>query len=308
MFKQPRGIIPAMLTVFNKDESLDLQGQRGFVEWLIQEGVHGIAAVGSTSEAVALSDEEKLEVVKATVDQANGRIPVYAGIIHYSTKLACELAKATVDAGVKGLMVLLPYYYKPNAEAAMQYLRDVSKAAGMPIMVYNNPWFAGYELSPVQIKALAEEGVVNSVKAAHGDPMRCNYLNYVAKDKISCLYGHDYAPLEAFVTGADGWLSGLPNLVPNLCVQLFDAIDKRGDLQEGLKVWQQMLPIAYYFMYGRRDNSDPHWLSVFKDGLAMLGVDVGAPRKPCVPMNMDDKKVLFKALSDVYPDRKLILK
>ena len=300
MFKQPRGIIPAMLTVFNSDDSVDIEGHKAWTEWLLSKGVHGLAACGSTSEAAAMSDEEKVKVVKATVEQVNGRIPIYAGIIHYSTKLAVDLAKKSIDVGADSLMVLLPFYYKPTIEAAMNYIRDLSHAIARPVMVYNNPHFAGYELEPAQIKTLADEGVVYSVKAAHGDPMRCNYLKYICGDKVTALYGHDYAPLEAFAVGADGWLSGLPNLIPDLCVELFNAIDKETNLAKAQTIWKRILPIAYYFMY-ERPNSTPHWLSVFKDGLAMLGVKVGMPRKPCHPLIAAEKKTLQAALAKVYP-------
>jgi 4-hydroxy-tetrahydrodipicolinate synthase len=301
--KIPKGIVPAMLTVFDDQGNFDVQKHKNWTEWLIGKGVHGLAPCGSTGEGAALSDEERVQVVKATIEQAKGRVPVFAGLIHYSTKLACELAKKYRDLGADGIMVLLPYYYKPVISSAFDYLRDVSKAWGGPIMVYNNPWFAGFELDPVQIKTLAEEGVVNAVKAAHGDPMRVNYIKYICGDKVSTLYGHDYSPLEAFVVGGDGWLSGLPNLVPDLCVDLFNAVIVDKDLKKAQAVWQRMLPAAYYFMYERKGaNAEPHWLSVFKDGLSMLGVDTGKPRAPAVPLTKPEYDLLKKYLKQVYPE------
>lgn len=305
MKKGPRGIIPAMLTIFSKDGNLDLEGQKRYAEWLIKKGVHGLAPCGSTGEGAALNDEERVAVVKTTVEAAQGRVPVYAGIISYSTKLACDLAQRYKEVGADGIMCLLPYYYHPNIDDAMNYIREVSKAWGGPIMVYNNPWFAGFELEPMQVKKLADDGVVNSIKAAHGDPMRCDYIKYLCKDDVSVLYGHDYAPLEAFTVGADGWLSGLPNVVPDLCVELFDAIDKDHNLDKARKAWEKIIPIAYYFMYVRRSNSDPHWLPMIKEAVSMQGMDVGLPRLPAKEMEYDDKKVLFDYLVQVYPDIKM---
>jgi 4-hydroxy-tetrahydrodipicolinate synthase len=201
-------------------------------------------------------------------------------------------------------MVLLPFYYNPNVQDAMNHLRAVSKAWGGPIMVYNNPWFAGFELSPEQVKTLSDEGVVNSIKAAHGDPMRCDYIKYLCGDAVTVFYGHDYAPLEAFVVGADGWLSGLPNMIPDLCVELFNAIDLDKDMAKAQKIWKRMQPIAYYFMYVRRGNNDPHWLPVIKEGVSMQGMDVGLPRLPAKEMGEEDKAVLFDYLKQVYPDLK----
>ncbi len=301
---KPQGIIPAMLTAFNADGSVDVGGTKAFAEWLISKGVHGLSPAGSTGEGAAMSDEERIQVIKATVEQAAGRVPVYAGIIHYSTKLALNLAQAAMDAGADGLMVLLPFYYGPTIPTAMDHLRTISKAIGQPIMVYNNPWFAGFELVPAQVKTLVDEGVVNSIKAAHGDPMRVNYLKYLCGDKMTALYGHDYAPLEAFVAGGDGWLSGLPNVVPDLAVELFDAVHNKGDLRLAQSLWARMAPLGYYFMYERQGaNAAPHWLTVFKETLRLLGVDAGMPRLPAVEMTTEERALLRKYLAMVYPEQ-----
>lgn len=299
----PRGIIPAMLTIFNQDGSIDVEGQKAFAEWLIQRGVHGLSPSGSTGEGAAMNDEERLTVIRATVDQAAGRVPVYAGIIHYSTDLAIRLSKAAIDAGADGLMVLLPYYYRPIISDTMEHLRAVSRAVQRPLMVYNNPWFAGFELTPAQVRTLVDEGVVHSIKAAHGDPMRVNYLKYLCGDRLSALYGHDYAPLEAFAVGGDGWLSGLPNIVPDLAVELFNAVAEEGDLQKGRRIWARIAPIAYYFMYERPgDPSTPHWLSVFKEALRLMGADFGLPRLPTREMSSDERRKLQHYLAQVYPE------
>jgi 4-hydroxy-tetrahydrodipicolinate synthase len=299
----PKGIIPAMLTVFDDNGNFDPSGQKRFIDWLIAKGVHGISPVGSTGEGAAMSEEERIQVVKTTVEQVNGRVPVYAGVIHYSQKLASELVKKFKDLGVDGLMVLLPYYYKPTISSAMDYLRHISKVWGGPILVYNNPWFAGFELEPSQLKTLADEGVVNGAKLAHGDPMRVNYVKYLCGDKVSALYGHDYSPLEAFAVGGDGWLSGLPNLVPDLCVELYNEAVINKDLVKAQAVWNRMRPISYYFMYERKGaNAEPHWLSVFKDGIKMQGLDIGKPRLPAVPLTKPELDIMRSYLKQVYPD------
>jgi 4-hydroxy-tetrahydrodipicolinate synthase len=153
------------------------------------------------------------------------------------------------------------------------------------------------------VKQLADEGVVNSIKAAHGDPMRVNYLKYLCGDKVTALYGHDYAPLEAFAVGGDGWLSGLPNIIPDLAVELFNAATKDKDLVTAQTIWKRIRPIAYYFMYERvGENASPHWLAVFKEGLRLMGEDFGVPRLPTKPMSAADSKVLQRYLHQVYPD------
>jgi 4-hydroxy-tetrahydrodipicolinate synthase len=303
MMVAAKGIIPAMLTAFNADGSVDLGGTKAFAEWLIGKGVHGLSPAGSTGEGAAMSDDERIQVIRATVEQAAGRVPVFAGVIHYSTDLAIRLAKGAIDAGADGLMVLLPFYYGPTIPSAMQHLRRISQAIGQPIMVYNNPWFAGFELSPEHIRQLADEGVVNAVKAAHGDAMRVSYLKYLCGDKVSALYGHDYAPFESFVVGADGWLSGFPNIMPDLAVALLAAV-QNGDLRQAQRIWARMAPMGYYFMFERKGpNAAPHWLTVLKETLRLLGEDVGLPRSPAEAMTNEERAVLRKYLALVYPDQ-----
>ena len=301
---KPYGIIPAMVTAFNSDDSVDVGGTKAIAEWLIQQGVHGLAPAGSTSEGAAMNDAERVQVVRATVEQANGRVPVYAGIIHYSTTLAVRLAQECMDAGAAGLMLLVPFYYKPVLEDAFEHFRAVSKAIGKPLMVYNNPWFGGFELTPPQVKQLVDEGVVDSIKAAHGDPMRVSFLKYLCGDKLSAIYGHDYAAFESFVTGGDGWLSAFPNIVPTLAVDLFDAVREKKDLVLARQIWDRIAPIAYYFMYERKgDPQSPHWLAVIKETMAMLGCEAGVPRLPTRPMSDEQRAVLRHYLSMVYPDQ-----
>lgn len=296
----PRGVIPAMLTVFNRDGSLDVAGTRAYAEWLIQMGVDGLAPTGSTSEGVTLSPEEHRSVVAATVEQASGRVPVFAGITSYAQDPAVRMAKAAVDAGADSLMVLLPFYYQPTIESAMNYVRRVSEAVERPVMVYNNPWFAGIELSPAQIKQLSDEGIVNSIKAAHGDPMRVTYTKFLCGDAVSVLYGHDYAPLEAFAGGADGWLSGFPNIIPDLAVDLFGAVHVEKDLDSARAIWAKIAPLAYYFMYDRSGSPPaPHWLSVIKHALTLRGVEVGHPRLPAEPLTPEEEAPLAKAMQSI---------
>lgn len=298
--KVPKGIIPAMLTVFNADGTLDEKGTREYAEWLIESGVHGLAPSGSTGEAVAMTSRERTRVVEITVDQAAGRVPIYAGTGHYSTHITIELSRQAISSGAEGVMVILPYYYSPPVESAMNHLRKVAEAIERPILLYNNPWFAGYELLPVEVKKLVDEGVINSLKAAHGDPMRVNYLKYICGDKLSVLYGHDYAPMEGFFAGADGWLSGLPNVIPELSVALYRAVVEQKDVDAARRIWQRIVPFTYYFMYGRKGSPQkPHWLSVFKEALNLMGRNVGQPRLPAEPLTDTERAELREVISNL---------
>jgi 4-hydroxy-tetrahydrodipicolinate synthase len=295
--RTPQGIIPAMVTVFNKDGSVDEQATRNHAEWLIQHGVHGLAPAGSTGEAVAMTPEERTRVVKAVISQVKGRVPVFPGTGHYDTALTLRQSREAIDAGADTVMIILPYYYMPTIDSTMIHLARVAKEIGRPFILYNNPWFAGFELMPEQVKKLLDDGVICGIKAAHGDPMRVNYLKYLCGDKLKVLYGHDYSPLEAFAVGADGWLSGMPNVYPKHAAALYEAVALKKDLAAGQEIWAKMLPLSYYFMYQRKGApQSPHWLPVIKAAITKMGGNGGYPRLPALPLGDEDGKILAEVL------------
>ena len=116
----------------------------------------------------------------------------------------------------------------------MQHYRDLREALDIRIMVYNNPWFAGYELTTAEVKELVDDGTIQDIKAAHGDPNRVHELKYHMGDKINVFYGHDYCAMEGILAGADGWLSGFPAVLPKQCRALWDAASAK-DVDAAIK-------------------------------------------------------------------------
>jgi 4-hydroxy-tetrahydrodipicolinate synthase len=292
------GIIPAMVTAFDKKEEIDEKRTRSHVNFLIENGVHGIAPVGSTGELIAMTIEERKRVTEIVIDEAKGRVPIYPGTGHYSTKFTIELSQHAEKSGASGVMVILPYYMQPPHKQVMEHFRELASNISIPILLYNNPWFAGYELSPWDIAELAKEGVVSSVKCAHGDADRCHDLKFVCGNKITALYGHDYCAPEAFLLGADGWLSGLLNVCPRMCRDLYEAAVVEKDVDKTRKISMKMMPLIHFVMYNKKGRY-PHWLSIFKTALNLMGRDVGAPRKPLKLLEEGEKKVLKNILKNM---------
>ena len=293
-----KGIIPAMITVFDDSEAIDEKGIRSHVNFLIENGVHGIAPVGSTGEFIAMTLEERKRVAEIVVDEARGRVPVYPGTGHYTTKLTIELSQHAQKLGAAGVMVILPYYMQPPKAEVMAHFRELARNISIPIIIYNNPWFAGFELSSWDIAQLVDEGVVASIKAAHGDPDRIHDLKFLCGDKLTALYGHDYCALEAFLAGADGWLSGVLNVFPRLCRDLYDAAVEEKNVDKARMLLRKMLPFIHFVMYNKQDRY-PHWLSVFKTALNLMGRRVGSPRKPITLLRGAEEQKLKAILSNM---------
>jgi len=294
--KKAYGIFPPMFTVWNEsDESYNAKASERYIDWLIDSGAQSIVACGSTGENTAMFHEEQKKIIEHVVKYVSGKVPVYGGTGKYSTAETIDLSVHARNVGADGLMVILPYYFKPYKEAAMNHFREVKKATGLDIVLYNNPWFAGYELTAKEAKILADEGVINAVKAAHGDASRVSDMIFECGDKLTVFYGHDYAALQGFAAGAQGWLSGFPAAFPKQCRELQDAVMIEKDLDKGRKIWNKFLPFVNYFM-DPAINAKVHWLEMLKWAVEFQGVPVGHPRRPLRELDAQVKKEMQKPL------------
>ncbi|MEM3658554.1 MAG: dihydrodipicolinate synthase family protein [Candidatus Hadarchaeum sp.] len=297
MLQLIKGVIPPMITVFQKDETIDERRTRDHVNFLIKNGVHAIAPGGSTGEFIALDIEERKRLIELVIDEVNGRVPVYPGTAHYSTRRTIELSKFAERVGAQGVMVIPPYYLNPPKHDAINHFRALREAINIPIILYNNVWFAGYEFTPWEIAQLVEEGVLQGVKEAHGDPWKVHTLKHLCGDKLMVYYGHDVNGLEALLCGADGWLTGMVNLIPAACVQLY-KLSQQGFLDEARALWNKLIPLVNFICVNRKDNY-PHFVQIFKDGLNLLGQDVGKPLKPLTPLKEEQKAYLASILKEL---------
>lgn len=292
-----KGVVPPMITVFNEDESISERGTRDHVNFLIQNGVHGISPGGSTGEMIALTIAEREQLIEMVIDEAKGKVPLYPGTMHYSTELTIRLSRFAESKGAEGVLVITPYYLNPPKHDAMNYFRDLRQAINIPIILYDNVWFSGYEFSAWDVAQLVEEGVLQGIKCAHGDPWKVHTLKYVCGDKLVVYYGHDVNGLEALLCGADGWLTGGINIAPRYFVDLYEAA-ANGRLEEARNLWYRMIPLINFICVDRSENY-PHFVQIFKDGLNMQGRNVGKPRKPLTPLKEAEKTKLRKILADM---------
>lgn len=290
MSKLVKGVIPPMITVFQDDETIDERRTRDHVNFLIKNGVHAIAPDGSTGEFIALTLDERKRLIELVIDEVNVRVPVYPGTGHYSTRLTIELSKFAEKSGAQGIMVIPPYYLNPPKHDVFAHFRALREAVDIPIILYNNIWFAGYEFNPWEVAQLVKEDVLHGIKCAHGDPWKVHTLKHLCGDKLVVYYGHDINGLEALLCGADGWLTGMVNLLPALCVQLYEFATQ-GRVAEAKDLWDRLIPLVNFICVNRINNY-PHFVQIFKDGLNLLGRDVGKPILPLTPLKDQEKAYL----------------
>src|SRR5438128_1120378 len=238
------GVYPAVTTQFHNDQALDLPATAKHVERLLQAGVHGLIMLGTVGENCSLEYAEKLEVLRATVKQVAGRVPVLTGVAECSTALACRFAADAQKAGVNGLMVLPAMVYKSDPRETMMHFRTVAKATDLPILCYNNPVSYGVDITPAMFADLADEPKFVAVKESSENVRRITDLRNACGDRYALFCGVDDLVLESVMLGAVGWVGGLVNAFPKENRLLWDLATS-GRYEEALHVYRWYTPLLH---------------------------------------------------------------
>ena len=295
--KKPYGITPAAMTIWDSNGEYDAKKEEKYLRWLLDNGAQSISFMGSTGENKAMNMDQQKQIIDHVTAYLAGEVPLIAGTGYYNTKDTIEISKYADQKGVDGVMIILPYYFVPYNSAVMDHYRAVRKEISCRIMVYNNPHFTGLELNPLEVKTLMDEGVIQDIKAAHGDPNRVHELRYHCGPDLGIFYGHDYCAPEGLLAGANGWLSGFPAVLPKQCRAIWDAAEKK-DVDAAFAEQYKIQDYVDYFFYGR-DFTKTHWLEVCHYTLCAQGVDAGAAKAPLGELADDAKKMIDKLLADM---------
>ncbi len=287
--KKLRGVYAVMLTPFKEDESVDEETLRSLINWLVGKGVHGIICTGSTGEFASLSDEERRSVVDITVQESHGRVPVLVGSAANSTRHTILYSQYAESVGADGLMIVHPYYCRPNEEELYEHYRAVARSVHIPIMIYNNPATSGVDMQPELLARLAEIDNISYVKEASGDIRRIGQIRRLCGDRISIFVGCDNTMLESWLMGAEGWVSGVANILPQQSVELFELAD-RGEIDRARELYYRMLPL------GDMLDLEGSFVQYLKAGSEILGRPLGKPRRPMLPPREEDLRRLKKAI------------
>lgn len=225
------GIIPPVITPLTSDGKPDVAALEGVVNHLIDGGVHGLFALGSTGEVAYQSDAERDLVISTIVNAAAGRVPVLAGAIDLTAVRVADAARRAEDLGAAAVVATAPFYaINSQAEIADHY-RHIDRAVQVPVIAYDVPVRVHTKLTPSLLMQLAEEGVIAGMKDSSGDDISFRRLlaaNANAGSPLKCFTGHEVIVDSMLLAGADGAVPGLANVEPAGYVRLFEAAG-RGD-------------------------------------------------------------------------------
>ena len=247
MFK---GIIPALITPFHNDasKSLDLEGFRNCVEHVIKGGVHGLCACGSTGESATMTHAEHIRVIEETVSAANNRIPVIAGTGSNNTEEALLMTRGAKQAGADAVLLISPYYNKPNRSGLLKHYKKVADI-GLPTIVYNIPGRTGQNLAPDLILEMARTMPnIVAVKEASGniDQMMTiiNGIRDLDRDvPFTLLSGDDSLTLPILSVGGKGVVSVTANIEPVRMVEMYNRF-KKGDIHGAMEMHYELMALS----------------------------------------------------------------
>jgi 4-hydroxy-tetrahydrodipicolinate synthase len=275
------GVYSPTVTAFAPDGSVDLNGTRRFTRFLLDQHVHGLTPLGSSGEPIALSIEERKRILEVVAEETAGRVPIYAGVMEYGTESTIDLGLHAKAVGCDGLMLSVPYVLRPPRRDVMNHFRRVRDRVGLPIMLYNVPVLTGFEVTPDEVRQLAEEDVLHAVKWSHAEISRIHDTRALCGPSFPVFAGVDLIAFAALAAGADGWIGGLPMMVPELAVKLFQLLREQKDLTAAQELWSRLQPLVRIECRALKStDNDPHWLAVCREVADLRGLSVGDPRPP----------------------------
>lgn len=238
------GVLPAIVTPFssNSSKSLDTRGLSANISFLLSQGIDGVVPCGSTGESATLTFEEHEKVIELTVDKVNGKVPVVAGTGSNNTAEAIRLTKAAKDLGADGVLIISPYYNKPNRAGLIEHYTKLADL-DIPVIMYNVPGRTGQNLEPDLVAELAKHPGIVGIKEASGNIGQISRIIEATCDEdFSVISGDDNMTLPIMALGGAGVISVAANVAPKRMVAMSDAM-RKGDLAKAKKIHYELSPV-----------------------------------------------------------------
>lgn len=282
------GAMTALVTPFKNNE-IDEEAFRSFIEQQIAEGIHGLVPCGTTGESATLSHEEHERVIEICIEQAAGRVPVLAGAGSNNTIEAIRLTKFAKKAGADGALLITPYYNKPTQEGLYLHFSAIAREVDLPLVPYNVPGRTGCNMLPSTLARLANEFPhVVGIKEATGDMNQASEIIESCPSRFSLLGGDDLTALPLMALGGKGLISVTSNLVPGKIATMCSAMAAGRD-EEAREIHHKLFPLhRAMFMVS---NPIP-----VKTALKMMGRMSDEMRLPLCRMNKEDMGKLAEVL------------
>jgi len=258
---------------------------------LIKSGVHGLTPLGSTGEFAYLDSEQRTSVVRTTIEAAQKRVPVIAGVVSTSTADAVAQARAYQRLGADGILAILEAYFPLSERQVEGYFRAIADAVDIPVVIYTNPQFQRSDLTLDVIERLAAHPRIGYIKDASTNTGRLLSIMNRCGDNIRVFSASAHIPAAVMLIGGVGWMAGPACIIPKQSVELYNLC-RRQRWEEAMVLQRKLWRINEAFA---RFNL----AACIKAGLAIQGYDVGDPVPPQAALTAEQRRAVEAALRDV---------
>ena len=277
----------AIVTPFN-NEGIDFTKLGELLEWHISEGTDAIIICGTTGESATMTDKEKKEAIKFTVEKVNQRIPVIAGTGSNNTQHSVELSKYANEVGADGLLVVTPYYNKTTQEGLIKHYEAIANEVNIPIIVYNVPGRTGLNVLPQTIFELSKHPNIKGVKEASGNIAQVAEIARLVPEDFYIYSGNDDMVVPLLSLGGHGVISVIANILPKDTHNMVHYF-LNGDLKSAKELQLKMKPLIDALFI--EVNPIP-----IKEAMNILGMNVGNCRLPLISMSEKNRIKLEKEI------------
>ena len=286
------GSWPALVTPFTKEDEVNFEVLRQLVNFHAENESNGILLLGSTGEAILLSQEERASIIDVVIDEANSKIPVMVGVAAMTTRQTIENAEYAKEAGAYAGLMVQPPYIKPKQSSLYNYFKDVADSVDLPLVIYNNPERCGVNIEPETIARLSKHDNIVAIKEAGPNPygvMRTVELTR-GEFNVLCCDCAFYALIPVVMSSGG---KGTSNVTGSMCPRELAKISKPWeDYQDVLTMREELyriLPLIR-MMYSETNPVPLKW------ALNHIGAEVGRPRKPLMELSDANKRTMIQTL------------
>ena len=282
------GLLVPIVTPFDSNDQINFSALKTLINTLIDSGVNGIIACGTTGEYYALNADERHKLMAFIAETVGDRALLVAGVNDTYTKGSIAKAQDAKALGYQALMLAPPIYCLPQDQEIILHYQTVADTADMPIIMYNYPARSGVEISIDAVKTLSQHPNIVGLKESSGDFTRALTLLNAGLENFDIVCGSDDQAADYFYWGAKSWISGTTNYLPKLQVQMLDAALKQ-DFVTSRNLMARMIPVI-------QNMESADYNQKAKIGCAHVGTPVGEIRAPLLPISNEDKDAFIAAL------------
>ncbi|MDM5239511.1 4-hydroxy-tetrahydrodipicolinate synthase [Bacillus cereus] len=288
-----KGAFPVLITPMDEFQEINWNGVKQNVNYFIEQKVAGIIINGSTGEFVSLSKEERFNMVETVLKEVDGRIPVIVGTAAETTKETIEYTKHAEAHGADYALIINSYYCKPKEEEIYFHFKEISNAVNIPIMLYNNPFTSGVDMSTELMLRIGKECEnVTHIKESSGDIRKARDLVRQGEGAFQVFCGSEDLVMESYLVGATGWVSVAGNIVPGLVTKMYEHF-QNGELEKAWEINDAILPLCEFL------EGSGKYVQIVKRSMELQGQAGGPSRYPRLGLTEEEDQKLQTILAEI---------